>query len=121
MAWSSAEEHRLYRVRHPERISAYRERASAGMYRRRLRQKYGMGEVDYARMFEEQEGKCALCYRLLALDKSRASVDHSHKTGKVRGLLHRKCNLLLGLLGDDAMYARLVTAYLDKHMAITGV
>jgi len=49
-------------------------------------------------MLEEQGGKCKIC--LLASDDF--VIDHNHRTGKIRGLLCRKCNSALGMCNDDA-------------------
>ena len=43
----------------------------------------------------------------------RLSVDHDHKTGKVRGLLCRPCNNHLGLARDDVDYFRRGIEYLE--------
>lgn len=61
-----------------------------------LKQLYGVTLEQYDKMFEQQDGKCAICnqselgYRLC--------IDHDHKTGRVRGLLCHGCNLSLGHL-----------------------
>lgn len=41
-------------------------------------------------------------------------VDHDHKTGAVRGLLHRNCNVALGLLRDDPDILQKAIDYLKK-------
>jgi hypothetical protein len=48
-------------------------------------------------MKEKQEDKCAICKR--PFDRT-PHVDHSHKTGKIRGLLCFHCNSGLGMFGD---------------------
>lgn len=50
------------------------------------------------RLLEEQDHKCAVCAK--DIDR-RAHLDHDHKTGKVRGLLCRGCNLGLGHFEDN--------------------
>src|SRR5262245_11939341 len=50
-------------------------------------EKYGITEDDYQRMLTEQRGVCAICQRHQRYQ--RLSIDHNHRTGKVRGLL---CN-----------------------------
>lgn len=47
-----------------------------------------------AKMLSEQAYRCALCGH--SLDPSEAALDHCHKTGRVRGVLHSSCNILLG-------------------------
>jgi hypothetical protein len=46
-------------------------------------------------MAAAQGGVCAICKRLPPPGKP-LSIDHDHATGKVRGLLCTRCNLMLG-------------------------
>ena len=50
---------------------------------RGCRSRYGMSMDDYASLVARQGGVCAICERQPA---ERLCVDHSHATGKVRGL-----------------------------------
>lgn len=108
-----AENARRWRAAHPEKVAET-------LRRYRLRAKYGLSLEDYQHMLDEQKGCCALCYRPLD-PKTTAHVDHDTTTGKVRGLLHTQCNTAIGLLGHDAMRARLATTYLDKHISVAIV
>lgn len=60
---------------------------------------------DYERMFEAQEGVCAVCGRsetgIRRGSCKSLDVDHNHKTGAIRGLLCSACNAALGLLKED--------------------
>jgi hypothetical protein len=49
-------------------------------------------------------------------------IDHSHADGHVRGLLHPKCNMAIGLLGEDAERALGLFRWLatDPHAPIQG-
>ena len=48
-----------------------------------------------------QGGRCAICGTIInPVGRSRA-VDHDWKTGKVRGMLCKPCNLGLGMFKDD--------------------
>lgn len=63
--------------------------------RRRIHQikhKYGLSEEDY-----EKIPKICTIYR--ATEKLR--IDHSHQSGRVRGMLCNHCNTGLGLFRDD--------------------
>lgn len=51
--------------------------------------------ADYERLLADQGGVCAMCGKL-PLHHQRLRVDHDHKTGKVRALLHDSCNLAAG-------------------------
>lgn len=64
-----------------------------------IKRKYGISEKDYTQMVASQSNKCALCGR--PPRKNRLSIDHDHKTGKIRGLLCAPCNRALGVLGDS--------------------
>lgn len=52
----------------------------------------------YDQLFEKQQGLCAICKKE---DNIRLCVDHDHVTGKVRGLLCKNCNGLLGYAHDS--------------------
>lgn len=55
---------------------------------------YGITQGEYRMMYTAQEGKCKIC----AAHKRTLCVDHCHTTGKVRGLLCHRCNLMLGVI-----------------------
>jgi hypothetical protein len=59
-----------------------------------LRRLYGMTPADYAELLEQQDGVCAICKRRPRNGRFLV-VDHDHRTGLVRGLLHNRCNRLL--------------------------
>lgn len=62
---------------------------------------YGMTPDDYNKMFEAQEGRCAICGVSQVELKRRLAIDHDHISGKIRGLLCERCNLMLGKANDD--------------------
>lgn len=67
---------------------------------------YDIVDAQYKLMFESQGGVCAICGQPETKKGSGGkilqslSIDHSHKTGKIRGLLCRGCNAKLGVLED---------------------
>lgn len=56
---------------------------------------------DYNKMFQEQQGCCAICGRHQSEMKRPLNVDHNHLTGIVRKLLCVSCNVGLGLFKTD--------------------
>jgi hypothetical protein len=62
---------------------------------RKYNRKFGMNFYE-RQEFRDRHGKCAICP-----STEKLSIDHDHKTGKLRGVLCRKCNLALGLFGDS--------------------
>ncbi len=86
-------------------------------YEGRLKSKYGLTLEEYDQMLIAQNGVCAICRGPeVAEDKNgfvkRLSVDHNHKTGKVRGLLCWKCNTMIGFAKDNPDVLAEATAYL---------
>ena len=72
-------------------------------YRRQhLQRSYGITPEQYSELLEKQKHKCAACHTTEPGGKHNIFVvDHSHATGKVRGLLCKDCNIALGLLKDN--------------------
>jgi len=79
--------------------------------RRRLwRRRYGVSPEEYHAIEARQRGACAICKK-----KSERSlcIDHCNSTGKVRGLLCRKCNSAIGFCGDSPAVVRAALEYLE--------
>lgn len=70
---------------------------------RNIAKKYGITGEQYLALYAFQGGKCAICKRATGTTR-RLSVDHDHKTGKIRGLLCRPCNNMLGHGRDDPYF-----------------
>ncbi len=83
----------------------------AAAHEKRVQAVYGLDAGEYERRYAEQGGVCAICLRATGRAK-RLSVDHDHRTGRVRGLLCGPCNQLIGRLGADAL--RRAAEYLEK-------
>jgi hypothetical protein len=87
----------------PEVKKKEREHFIKGYFKRT----YGITICQYQEMLLKQEGKCAICKtewtRINPKSKKaeQLSVDHCHKTGKIRGLLCGKCNIGMGYFQDD--------------------
>lgn len=79
-----------------------------------LRREYGIDSEDWARLFNDQEGRCAVCRVVLKFDSS-THVDHCHQTKKVRGLLCGLCNRALGQVKDDPWRLRELANYVERH------
>lgn len=79
-------------------------------YKRNLKNKFNIALEDYDEMFEKQNGTCYICNGINESGR-RLAIDHSHKTGKIRGLLCWNCNMLLGWLEN---YRDTIEEYLKK-------
>jgi hypothetical protein len=68
----------------------------------RMKREYGITTKDYEAMVEAQNNECAICFASGEQERnSKLVIDHCHASGKVRGLLCNKCNLLLGHANDS--------------------
>jgi hypothetical protein len=74
--------------------------------------KYGLTREAYDALVVEHEGRCGIC----SVPTPDLVVDHCHDTGRVRGLLCRKHNAGLGLLGDDVAGLTAALQYLTDHL-----
>jgi hypothetical protein len=77
--------------------------------RERLRP-YRLSVPEYHAMLQRQQGNCAACGKPVG----RPVVDHCHLTLEVRGLVHGKCNSILGFADDSPATLRALAAYLEK-------
>lgn len=75
----------------------WRQRHPLGEVNHRLKFEYGITLEQYDIMFKAQDGLCLICKKP-EQTKTRLAVDHCHTTGKVRGLLCKKCNSALYIL-----------------------
>ncbi len=81
------------------------------------KKRYSITIKDYEELLEQQDRKCAICGSTKTGDKSKIffSIDHNHKTGKVRGLLCVHCNHGLGGFKDNPEFLASAIAYILKQ------
>lgn len=95
-AYSTPEDRKEYQKAYRERNPHVRRRAALKVF--------GLSLEAYDLLWAHQEGRCAACRRPMipnGVSSTSVAVDHCHKTGKVRGLLHAGCNKALGHAKDD--------------------
>jgi len=85
---------------------------------RYLEKKYGITKGRYNVLLKQQHGRCAICHR--PPKKRRLSVDHDHKTGRIRGLLCYKCNYGLGFFGYNPETLVSLTIYLEPYFNVVN-
>jgi hypothetical protein len=96
----------------------YRRRQTAARRRGRqreydLRRLYGITVADYERLLARRKSRCAICRKT---SRRRLQVDHCHRSGAIRRLLCRRCNLGLGHFDDDVRLLRCAAAYLGAPL-----
>lgn len=81
---------------------------------RYLRSKYQLSLVEYRSLEQKQGGVCAICgCSPCSTKEKRLSVDHCHATGRVRGLLCKTCNWILGQFKESPERFRAAATYLE--------
>lgn len=100
-------------------IKQYREAHPEHGRNRHLLERFGITLNERNELYDIQRGKCALCGGEMERDGGKntgtgAVVDHNHETDKVRGLIHGKCNVLLGIVSDDSGLLEKAIIYLKK-------
>ena len=83
------------------------------------KRRYKITLADYNRMLQEQNNACAVC-KQSCVSGRRLSVDHSHTTGNVRGLLCGNCNKSLGCAKDSIDILNGLIEYLKKSEVNDG-
>lgn len=82
-------------------------------YSARLRDGFGMEPGQYRTLVERQGGRCAGC--LTDLDNGKRSVvDHCHRTGLIRGVLHSPCNMAIGAVGESRERLEALALYVER-------
>ena len=139
MPLTEAQKFLRYRAKHPEKFTAEyrrkRRRKSDEKYRttdgyknairkykgseksvdRDLRCKYGISLEDKKKMLLKQKGLCGICHKPLPKVFGQCFVEHDHVTRKVRSLVHRKCNIVLGFIENNPELTLQCEGYLLKH------
>lgn len=112
---------REYRLKNKDRLNEYHKnyyknnlekcrKLSLDAQRKRL---YGIDYNEYIKMMDKQYYKCAIC-KTGSPGTRDWNVDHCHKTGKIRSLLCRDCNLGLGNFKDNIHLLKTAIKYLNK-------
>lgn len=73
-------------------------------------------QIDQMRqeLIDKHGDSCAICKKPGSAFKKRLSVDHNHKTNKIRGLLCFRCNKFL-LGRNDLLSVKKMLYYLEKY------
>lgn len=69
---------------------------------------------EYIKLYKLANGKCEICNNADSRN-ARVSLDHCHKSLKIRGFLCGKCNMALGVFKDDISLLNNAVLYLKKY------
>ncbi len=104
---------RKYVKTHRVHLSAVRQRQRQRDKIKTLMARYGQSRELYLQLFSRQNGECAICG-----SHKHLLVDHDHKTGHIRGLLCRSCNLGLGFFLDNVLFLQMASSYIYQSLQI---
>lgn len=107
---------REYRRTHKEHLSQLRRKRYLNNLPKhkdqQLRRTFGISLDQYNIMLKKQNNKCKICNKEEVGRK--LSVDHDHKSGKVRGLLCNHCNRGIGSFYDNPTLLLTAIKYLKS-------
>lgn len=78
-----------------------------------LKAVYGLSEDEFRELLDSTIGACPICEE--EFGSHTACIDHDHETGEIRGIICRKCNLMLGRINDDIDILLNAIEYLKKE------
>jgi hypothetical protein len=88
-----------------------------------LKKKYGVSLEEFNKMIDDAGNRCGICGVGFCLPVPQvvqpgniAVVDHDHKTGRIRGLLCKSCNVALGMFCDDPTRLRNAAKWIESHV-----
>ena len=116
-------QHREYYHKHQEEIDSqhkeyyHNHEKEIRKYERiyRLKKHYELNITEFDNLLLAQDNKCLICGQPLYLQNPHSvHIDHSHKTGVIRGILCSNCNRAIGFLKDNPEYAYNASIYLES-------
>jgi hypothetical protein len=87
----------------------YREASEA-----ELRRRFGIDFEDWARLYEAQCARCAICRLSIRPEGRGTHLDHCHTSGQARGLLCSGCNVGLGNYKESPETLEAAARYLRR-------
>lgn len=96
---AEVERNRRYRLENKERLENIR-----------ALRFYNMTAEEFKSLKERSDGRCNICQV-----KCRLAIDHCHNSQKVRGLLCRSCNTMLGMAKDNTDVLEKAIVYLTSN------
>ena len=115
------EYHRRYYAKNKDRLKEGKNRRWKRHYQahkddhanRELKRKFGITLEHKTQMLVSQDNRCVICKNMFK-DSNDVCVDHDHTSNKIRQLLCRKCNVMLGYANDNVFILSEAINYLNK-------
>ena len=107
-----------------DRRATYEARGGSDVpYEQLIQREYGITLADYNAQLRRQAHRCAVCRRPETIVSKRTgkprrlAVDHDHVTGRLRGLLCHRCNVLVWAMEDNHTTLHAIEAYIEAFRA----
>jgi hypothetical protein len=94
--------------KNPDKVRAIKKNSN-------LRRNYGTTLAEFNRLYLVQKGLCAICSSPETDSTRSLSLDHCHKTKRIRALLCAQCNTGLGKFKDSVYNLESAIKYLKEH------
>lgn len=113
--WGLKNKDRVNKIK-KEKYPLYRSRKLGSRYIK----KFGKSFDDLEKIYDNNNGLCYACGRPmnslydLRIGLLKPVVDHCHRSGKFRGLIHSGCNIAIGFVKEDPYVLRKLADYIDK-------
>lgn len=108
-----------YCRRKKNKENAIKNKDKQRIYHRHYKRKQKIGEhyniLEANKLYVKQKGKCAICGIEETNLKRSLRLDHDHRTGKIRGFLCDRCNVVLGMCVDSTEIFISMISYLEEH------
>lgn len=126
LAWQQAhpdrDRQKKWRAKNPHKAAEYsrkyrKKNVESNKRSRRkawLRDKYGLTPEQVNEQRRDQLDRCKICDAEFKPGRNGMHIDHSHETGRFRGLLCGKCNVGLGQFRDSPQLLRQAAKYLES-------
>ena len=80
----------------------------------KLKARFGITIEQYEKMIEAVNGKCEICGATCSFNGHRLAIDHDHKTGQIKGILCKACNVGLGNFQENPVLLKRAIEYLNN-------
>lgn len=80
-----------------------------------IRNRYNVDDVTARIWYAKSQTSCEICGSIWSEGTEKLCIDHDHKTGKLRGILCKHCNHVLGHSRESFTILDAAKDYLIKH------
>ena len=95
---------------YPSRIARFKQKDRLRKYKKLTGIDITLEQLE--ELESKNNGKCWICGGVNNGRQKNLHMDHDHNTGKVRGMLCHKCNVVLGLVNDNPKILNTMIQYL---------